>query len=1087
MRKSVLLPVLLLLGSAASSPAAQRVSVHELEQVLSQSQNLSDADLALKLSDLQLTERLSTDALAQWRAKLAGPRAQRALTALADRSAFLAEPAGDIPPQAAPDLAQQREIMGKFATYVSRAVPQLPHFYASRTITHYEAAPSDTIRLDEADLHAVRISRSIVQYRDGEEVVQPGIVKASDTAGPDQGLRTWGVFGPILSLVLLDAAQNQLAWSHWEQGPEGPVAVFRYAVLPSRSHYEVRYCCQVANYGMETTTFHQMSGYHGEIAVDPATGSVVRLLLDADLQATDPISRAAIVVEYRQVELGGLPYICPARSISVSVASTIRDVKGPGGHGFFAMGPPQVLLNDTEFSQYHLFRGETRILSASEEKTAGTAPDITLSTADRAPEAVLPAEESHADAPAAPAGSPAASGATAESALVAGDSDAAEITATKTTSLPDSPARPSDAQLQPPGSQTPDSGFRLQLNARLVDVNVVALDKKGRPISDLKQQDFEIYDNGVKQDVRSFNRADSEAADAPAPAEAPGKPQGSPVFSNRPGTAAQPAASPSAAGSGSSETANTFVYLFDPGNMVYNDFVDARRQVIQFLKKAPEGQRAALYVMRYHRYQVLSEATSDHAALIAILSKWMPSAQDLLNARDEEDRNRQHIETVHNLEDMLSVNGNVMLDPMTQGEAQDPKLREMGSNASGTSLDLLVSVAAHLAPIPGHKSVVWVTSDNALADWNRMSVSIEKHAKYVEPAALRAQEALNNAHASIYPLDASRLEANVITADLGNRNVQLTSTYPNPTGGPPQLLDLQTKQLGPEASAGGSTDADPQHPYAMERNMTSNNRLYSQMQQDMRPIEGVFREVAEATGGHAFRRSSNIEGELDSVVAESNATYLIGFTPGAPADGQYHRLTVKLVGHAGATVRYRTGYQYDKEPTTLKARFAQAMLQPNDSSEIAISARPVTDSAGQALRVTIAGTDLDLAQQNAQPAAAAGAAAAGSTKTPEAVQPSMAKVREFWSGKLDIFLIQRNDTAQTAHVTGQTVGLRLKPGTYQHAVADGLTFDERVKPGTDVNSLRVVVVDVNSGRIGSVTVPTSAFAAAAPQTAPQTN
>jgi hypothetical protein len=62
-----------------------------------------------------------------------------------------------------------------------------------------------------------------------------------------------------------------------------------------------------------------------------------------------------------------------------------------------------------------------------------------------------------------------------------------------------------------------------------------------------------------------------------------------------------------------------------------------------------------------------------------------------------------------------------------------------------------------------------------------------------------------------------------------------------------------------------------------------------------------------------------------------------------------------------------------------------------------------------------------------------------------------------------------------AHVTGQTIGLRLKPATYQHAVTDGLTFDERVEPKAGVGSLRVVVVDINTGRIGSVTVPTSAF------------
>jgi hypothetical protein len=358
---------------------------------------------------------------------------------------------------------------------------------------------------------------------------------------------------------------------------------------------------------------------------------------------------------------------------------------------------------------------------------------------------------------------------------------------------------------------------------------------------------------------------------------------------------------------------------------------------------------------------------------------------------------------------------------------------------------VLVEVARHIAPMSGHKSVVWVTSDNALADWDRMSVSIDKHSRYIEPIALRTQEAMNDAHASVYPLDASRLEASVINATVGNRNVELTPTFQMPPA-------LEQKMEGAEMTSGSDTNQ-----FGQNRDLRP-GRLTAQMQQDIKPIMGVFREVAEATGGKAFRRSNNIEGELDGVVAESQATYLLEFSPSQQADGRYHRLTVKLVGHHDTTLRYRTGYQYDKEPTTLKDRFTEAVWQPTDSQEIAISAQPVTDAAGHALRLTVAGTDLDLTQQNL-------------------AQAGAATRQELWSGKLDIFLVQRDASGRRAHVTGQTVGLHLKPATYQHAVNEGLTFDQRValQPKTTVASLRVVVVDVNSGRIGTVTVPATAF------------
>ena len=95
---------------------------------------------------------------------------------------------------------------------------------------------------------------------------------AAKAKNADQGLKTWGAFGPVLGLVLVDAAENKLAWGHWEQGANGPLAVFRYSVPKDSSHYEVRYCCVAAAYGMESNSFNVMSGYHGEIAVDPASG-----------------------------------------------------------------------------------------------------------------------------------------------------------------------------------------------------------------------------------------------------------------------------------------------------------------------------------------------------------------------------------------------------------------------------------------------------------------------------------------------------------------------------------------------------------------------------------------------------------------------------------------------------------------------------------------------------------------------------------------------------------------------------------------------------------------------------------------------
>ena len=1018
--------IILALSLASPAIAAERLGVAQLESILTNAKAEQDDALATRLASLELTERFSSVRLGHWISALPGSHSQRALVGLADRSAFLVPPQDELPATPAPELSEQKRMMGLAAAYVGKAIPQLPRFIASRTVTHFEDNPS-TVRTSswaETDsLRPVRISRTAVLYRNGEEVLEPGLfkiaAKAADKTGKsnDAGLRTWGTFGPILGIVLVDAAENKLEWARWEKGASANLAVFRYAVPKARSHYEVRYCCVATAFGLENKPFAEMSAYDGEITIDPATGIIQRLSIEAELGPNEPISRAALVVEYGPVELGGASYMCPTRSVSFSLAQTLRKTQDNTGRSWTIMGPQQLLLNDVTFSEYHLFRSDSRVLSPEEERAAGLAPDATFPTTE--PADMLPAEEDLADNPA-PEPVDAAPSASSQIAQAApNDGENPEITTAKAARLPDLPEQSADQQ--PAGPQPTEATLRV--NSRLVDVNVVALDKEGHPIRDLKPQDFEIYDNGVKQSVHSFMQTNADATPEPArssPATA------SAEFSNH---------SPQNAQTAKAEE-NTVVLLLDSTNLSFGDFTDVRQQMLRFLRTVAPNERVALYTMRYHSYQALHEATTDHEALASQLAHWKPDGQDVANAQDEEKRNRQQIETVRSPEDHLSVNGNYTLDASTQQEAQDPKLRELGSRPGPDALGILVEVAHHLAAVPGHKNLIWVSSDNALADWNKLSYNLDKGSKYIEPVALRAQEALNNAHVSIYPLDASRLEASVVTADIGRRNVELTPTYQRPAA-------VEHELEGAEARAG-----QDMNPLVQNRNFGNGSRLAAALEQDIHPVQGVFREVADATGGRVFRRSGNIIGELNSVVAEGHATYLLGFSPTQPADGQYHLLTVKLVGHRDATLRFRSGYQYDKEPATLKERFAQTVWQPVDAGEIGVTAKLITDAEGNALRITVAGSDLNLKQQNA-----------------------------VWAGKLDVFLVQRDQEALRAKVSGLTVGLHLKPLTYERAMTQGLTFDQRIQSKQMEGSLRVVVVDVTSGRIGSVTVPSGALVA----------
>ena len=125
--------------------------------------------------------------------------------------------------------------------------------------------------------------------------------------------------------------------------------------------------------------------------------------------------------------------------------------------------------------------------------------------------------------------------------------------------------------------------------SRLVDVGVVAFDKKGHPVTDLAQDNFEVYDNGRKQSVRFFSRTGGES-----PQEvdhAPGQPAVPPMqvlYSNRPADKAR-----EEGGNGAKEASIT-ILLIDAGHMAWADLTYARDQMLKFLQKLPPGERVGL-------------------------------------------------------------------------------------------------------------------------------------------------------------------------------------------------------------------------------------------------------------------------------------------------------------------------------------------------------------------------------------------------------------------------------------------------------------------------------------------------------------
>jgi hypothetical protein len=373
----------------------RQVTVAQLHEILAaqQAENKSDSDRAQHLNSLELTEQLTQPTLDRITAEFKpGPKTVLSLKLLADSSAFLEPPAGELLDKAPPTVAEQRAMMKSAINFVAVTLHHMPDFLATRLTDSYDNSPLSVTHSGWAprtDMHPAGTFSHHITYRDGQEVTD----RRSDSSGAKPkneptpvGLVSIGEFGPALAVILSDASKGILKWSHWEQTTAGQVAVFHYEVPAAASHYWVNYCCVrsspndagdaigvIAGLGEDVSSYHGTPGYHGNLDsedvnsyhgtpsyhgnlyLDPTTGVILRVTIDSDLKPSDPITRAAISVQYGPVQIGGNSYICPVHSIAISLTKS---------HAGGDKSDMEILrINEVSFTDYRRFGSTSRILT----------------------------------------------------------------------------------------------------------------------------------------------------------------------------------------------------------------------------------------------------------------------------------------------------------------------------------------------------------------------------------------------------------------------------------------------------------------------------------------------------------------------------------------------------------------------------------------------------------------------------------------------------------------------------------------------------------------------------------------------------
>ena len=362
--------------------ASRQVSVAQLEKVLQAdaAARKNAEDVVRQLAGMELTERLTNTDLERLATPFEGTAVAAALQLLSDQSQFRPPPASGIPATAPPDAATQQRLLAEARNYVRQTLTRLPDFMATETTRHYNDSPYAMKKNEwpmRTGLHLVDSSSREISIRDERESHLPS--QGSALWQQQRGLISGGEFGATLAMILTDTDQGKVTWGHWETTGQGVEAVFDYAVPRGASHFAVISALErpsrwemsamspggggVAGIGVRpgaggggASVDRTEAAYHGSLWIDPATGTILRITIEADLKG-GALRRAAILVRYTPVAIGGSTFICPAQSLALSAAvANTEDVE---------QGAPTEWLNVTEYANYHRFGSSVRVVPAA--------------------------------------------------------------------------------------------------------------------------------------------------------------------------------------------------------------------------------------------------------------------------------------------------------------------------------------------------------------------------------------------------------------------------------------------------------------------------------------------------------------------------------------------------------------------------------------------------------------------------------------------------------------------------------------------------------------------------------------------------
>ena len=325
------------------------------------------------------------------------------------------------------------------------------------------------------------------------------------------------------------------------------------------------------------------------------------------------------------------------------------------------------------------------------------------------------------------------------------------------------------------------------------------------------------------------------------------------------------------------------------------------------------------------------------------------------------------------------------------------------------TLQSMQQLARYAKGMPGRKSVVWLTGGFpfSLTDMDdTFSRSTRDSMADVYPLYQSTWQALINANVSLYPVDAQGL--------LPNASMR---------------ADLRGK-VGP---GGRGAIAD----------QTSSTVDWAQRQK-----MDTLRVFAQATGGKAFLNNNDLTRGFREAADDSSAYYLVSYYLDRNAKPGWHKVSVK-VRHEGVQVRARTGFvvgRPEDDKATQELDTYSALRSPINYTEIPVTFRWTERGTAKDSSRRKIGYEVELP--------ANGVLVDDSNKNRMIVQ--------------FLALARNAEGKEVDHPESRKLDMYLSPASLSQIRDSGITYRNAIELPPGDYSVRFVVRDGLSGRMGSV-------------------